>query len=426
MKKLSIKEKAKRYDEAITDGTPVEDAIFPELKESEDEKVRKTLIDYFKNYKTQEDIGIKTFFGIPTDDIIAWLEKVGKIVDYYEDKLDKCACDYFNKGYKKALEKQGEQEETLCDKCRKEQPSHSCQDITALGRCALEKQGEKNPADKVEPKFKDGDYIVYRDYVWKVFNISLEKYYELLKINNEISTRSIEDVDNNAHLWTIQDAKDGDVLHSTGWHNDCIFIFNSLDNWKFDEPDGDREVATGYCCLFVSADKIEFDIQGPDCVEVNTIKPATKEQRDLLFQKMKEAGYEWDADKKELKMIEQKTAEQNVDNRKLFDIVIEELSKYSGNEVYKAPWALDSTGVQYPLYFAELGVKWQKEQNPAWSEEDERMIDNIIFVLEENQENISGVGYKIEWLKSLKCRVQPQQEWNGTEIAPPIDSDVCG
>ena len=29
--------------------------------------------------------------------------------------------------------------------------------------------------------------------------------------------------------------------------------------------------------------------------------PATKEQRDLLFQKMKEAGYEWDAEKKELK-----------------------------------------------------------------------------------------------------------------------------
>ena len=29
--------------------------------------------------------------------------------------------------------------------------------------------------------------------------------------------------------------------------------------------------------------------------------PATKEQRDLLFAKMKEAGYEWDADKKELK-----------------------------------------------------------------------------------------------------------------------------
>ena len=36
------------------------------------------------------------------------------------------------------------------------------------------------------------------------------------------------------------------------------------------------------------------------------IKPATKEQRDLLFHKMKEAGYEWDALNKELKKIESK------------------------------------------------------------------------------------------------------------------------
>ena len=47
----------------------------PELRESEDERIKKTLIDYFKDYKTQEVIGIETFFGIPTDDIIAWLEK---------------------------------------------------------------------------------------------------------------------------------------------------------------------------------------------------------------------------------------------------------------------------------------------------------------------------------------------------------------
>ena len=35
--------------------------------------------------------------------------------------------------------------------------------------------------------------------------------------------------------------------------------------------------------------------------------PATKEQRDLLFAKMKEAGYEWNGEKKELRKIEQKT-----------------------------------------------------------------------------------------------------------------------
>jgi len=51
--------------------------IFPELKESEDEKIRKVLIDYFNRYKEQEECGINTFFEIPTDNILAWLEKQG-------------------------------------------------------------------------------------------------------------------------------------------------------------------------------------------------------------------------------------------------------------------------------------------------------------------------------------------------------------
>lgn len=36
----------------------------------------------------------------------------------------------------------------------------------------------------------------------------------------------------------------------------------------------------------------------------NDIAAATKEQRDLLFQKMKETGYEWGGEKKELRKIE--------------------------------------------------------------------------------------------------------------------------
>ena len=41
----------------------------------------------------------------------------------------------------------------------------------------------------------------------------------------------------------------------------------------------------------------------------NDAKPASKEQRDILFSKMKKAGYEWDAEKKELKKIKQKPVE---------------------------------------------------------------------------------------------------------------------
>ena len=49
--------------------------IFPELAERDDEKIKKVLIDYFNRYKEQEECGINTFYGIPTDNILAWLEK---------------------------------------------------------------------------------------------------------------------------------------------------------------------------------------------------------------------------------------------------------------------------------------------------------------------------------------------------------------
>ena len=352
--------------------------------------------------------------------------------------------------------------ETLCDKCKKSQPSHSCQDITALGRCAVEH--EQKPADN-KPGFQEGDWVIdglgivhqiirvvenlgshtygydtddgfyihdsesgvrlwnindakdgdvlmkgevififnkmlgewiychssisYKDgssinlnncglinnevypatkerrdflfqkmkeagYKWdpvkkELKKIENEEKKELKKVKPKFQKGNwvidkqgtvhqianiIENVTNNTYgydvvgggyfnenvkdirLWDIKDAKDGDVLCSTGLHNDCIFIFNGLDNWKFD-AEGDRAVATGYCCLFITADKMEFGIQGPDCIEVNTIKPATKVQRNLLFQKIKEKGYEWNSDTKELKKIDAFPAEKKIKTRRM-------------------------------------------------------------------------------------------------------------
>ncbi len=57
-------------------------------------------------------------------------------------------------------------------------------------------------------------------------------------------------------------------------------------------------------------------IENENCIEVNTVKPATKEQRDTLFAKMEEAGYEWDADRKELKKIEQEPAWSDADEER--------------------------------------------------------------------------------------------------------------
>lgn len=86
------------------------------------------------------------------------------------------------------------------------------------------------------------------------------------------------------------------------------------------------------------------------------VHPATKEQRDLLFQKMKEAGYEWDADKKELKKVEQK---------------------------------------------------------PAWSEDDKVLLklslENLTELKDRFGEGYGNVGKCIKWLESLKDRVQPKE-----------------
>lgn len=90
MKKLSIEEKAKRYDKAIQRarniinsinvgliGKDSFEAVFPELKESEsnDERIRKELIFYFQEEIPQCSIQehadkMKKF--------IAWLEKQGE------------------------------------------------------------------------------------------------------------------------------------------------------------------------------------------------------------------------------------------------------------------------------------------------------------------------------------------------------------
>jgi hypothetical protein len=94
MKELSIEEKAKAYDKAIakaqkelqTCGSTDCDAarqiyrFFPELAESEDESIRKELIENFKWFCG--DFPETTKWGkddnLLVKDIIAWLEKQGQ------------------------------------------------------------------------------------------------------------------------------------------------------------------------------------------------------------------------------------------------------------------------------------------------------------------------------------------------------------
>ena len=99
MKKLSIEEKAKAYDEAIEkakkvkdnpfagyDGSDVISYLFPELQESENERIRKGLIGYFRAGKCEN---ISSYHGISTNDILAWLEKQDEQKPAWSEE-DKC------------------------------------------------------------------------------------------------------------------------------------------------------------------------------------------------------------------------------------------------------------------------------------------------------------------------------------------------
>lgn len=186
------------------------------------------------------------------------------------------------------------------------------------------------------------------------------------------------------------------------------------------------------------------------------IHPATKEQRDILFQKMHKAGYEWDAEKKELKEIEQKPLDIDIDSMvaSYKKRVIEKSNGYADSPLVDMCLtafrrgienALDELNVRYfvnkneqkpvdePSAFKgkllELFQKFRyiKEgiptngdiidyvdahiqelidiiQNKPWSEEDERKFSDILALLGGGENCHYNTPVLSTWLKLLKDR----------------------
>lgn len=155
------------------------------------------------------------------------------------------------------------------------------------------------PIGKVEPKFKDGDWITNGEYTWKVISVDYLDY-TLQNQWGECVEDTVDYVNKAFHLWTIQDAKDGDVL--------CTYECNEPKIVFILKGTPKKYYALSYHCYYnIMYPHFASDSE-KGCLVPNDedVKPATKEQRDLLFQKMKEAGYEWIANKKELKKEEVK------------------------------------------------------------------------------------------------------------------------
>ena len=316
---MTDKEKAKAYDEAIRKAKIILGCcnsasiitkhtiydIFPELAESEDEQIRKEIISALKN---------ANYKGVYNKHL-AWLEKQNEQKDSF---VDFKAKDWY------------------------------------VSKVDGKIHNIYHSVDKIEPKFKVGDWVVQENIgTYKVVEVC-ESWYEVIDSQNNHYSIGF-DKEYMCHLWTIQDAKDGDVLIN----NTIVLIVDHFGTFE------NRPII--YSWYFADSNKFYgMGPSEPDRWEVEGFLPATKEQRDLLFQKMKAAGYEWDAEKKELKKIEEN----------------------KGN----------------------LGGI-----SPNWSEEDKDFmydtLSNLTELKDRYGEGYGNVGGCIDWLKSLKGRVQPKQEW---------------
>ena len=169
MKELSIKEKAKRYDEAIERAKnfiengdeserTIAESIFAGLMEvSEDERIRKKLVQFFKE-KDEEDFEE----WVPKAKVLAWLEKQGEQKTVDEIAKEVCKNKESATAFLKSAGIMNEKGE-LAEQYRQGEQK-SIDDLTqqeamdiAVAKCFV--QGEQQPTDKVEPKFKVGDII---------------------------------------------------------------------------------------------------------------------------------------------------------------------------------------------------------------------------------------------------------------------------
>jgi len=328
--------------------------IFPELKESEDERIKRELCKAIWTYIPNEE----------AHEYIAWLEKQGKKEQ-----------DVRYKHLEELLVADDIYQMAMNDTTIEEARTKAIEAISKIGISQLlgiEKQGEQKPADKIEPKFHEGEWITNGDYTWKIVEVKPLDYM-LQSQDGNIVDDTISHVDEQFHSFTIQDARDGDVLATSAG----AFIYNG--------NNGGGSCPGSYCGINTLGN---FNVGVEHHWTGKTVFPATQEQRDTLMKAMTDAGYTFDFEKKELKKIE--------------------------NEI-EIPFGAKDSELQEATYYITKGfhaeidndkVVIKKGKKPTtWSEDDENHLNSLIELL-------PNLTIRHNWLKSLKDRLQPKREWS--------------
>ena len=438
--KVDLSNCSEEYRKAYYDGWNNCNMQYSQCK-SESNDVLKCLINGMKFY--YEDNAEATWgtekFSMKVKDILSWLEKQGNIdmgisdttKQKLKDNLDNALEKETPESWNEFLEKQGEQKpvdpdtliqqrvDALADIVAEQKPADKAEPKFNIGDIIFNKKTkeqfiitnrslalqyyhdedhlhevrfseqdewelvEQKSADKVGPKFREGEWITNGDYTWKVVEVKPLDYI-LQSQDGNIVDDTISHVDEQFHSFTPEDAKDGDVLVvNDNTQYQWIGIFKEHTGCTF----------TSYCHYNTGMD--EFITNKARCRNHGTgkysnIHPATKEQRDLLFQKIHEAGYEWDVEKKELKKAEQKTAWSEEDENRINRLI----AYFEDKESFTA-----EDDIVYANWLKSLKDRVKPQPKQEWSKEDEREFDYIIRCVENGGYIHKRHG---DWLKSLR------------------------
>lgn len=143
----------------------------------------------------------------------------------------------------------------------------------------------------VQPNFKVGNWIICNngssDVPIQIYGLKKDRYLvtNLLGSKGELMISRQDEW----HIWTIEDAKPGDVL--IDGTTDTIGIFKEINETRW------------YSKIYCGNVTWGPVFSNGGLHKIKGTKPATKEQQDLLVAKLKEAGYEWNDEKKEWRKI---------------------------------------------------------------------------------------------------------------------------
>ena len=442
---MTQEEKVKAYDRALEiakawhklDNNDLSnddlETLFPSLKEPEDEKIRKWIINEIKIKHHSLDEDNVDF----VDKAIGWLEKQGEQKEYTFKSIPRLLDMIEPTDRAKAYCQK------LIDTLAKEGYNTDTKIVEEVLKgwngenIPMAIMDEQKPINKIEPKFKVGDWITDGYLHNKITDVLEDRYI----VDTKFAKRSaiLFKFEHYYHLWTLKDAKDGDVLcdYHEAYDNPLIFILKKFECVYFGLT---RPSDYSSYCFLTASDRQRFK-EGTYHHEHN-IRPATKEQRDLLFQKMKEAGYEWDAENLQLtKILPVKELSDGInidkqkptwsEDKKLTDVNHEyfsELLENSDSEdindyAYQVAYCMSHDWIEETPTWddvqkaCKLGAEWKEKHwnnsSTAWSKEDEAMLDTMEgwldtlceYLKDSSSEYVPDVESCINWLKSLKQKI---------------------